>query len=257
MMTGIPMTLGAGPVFQAGTLQVHCKEMDKVPCMYPPGTSQVHSEFSLPMFLQFPWPGGWPVHSQCPGLHDCDVPINYIMGTSWIFPKNVTAVFLSGSFKDTLAVCSQCPRSCDWDVPIGKVMGTSWIFPKKVPVMSLSGSFKEFFAVFPVVWSQCSQPVKPKMSQNGVLEVNQSGTFWMCPSRQPQCTTFGKIRETLGTLQGNVKKTRKPGTFWTNPVFFQSFPNFFYQKWCTGVVWMGTFKMCHFGSPLAHHSGSF
>ena len=73
---------GQGPVFQASTSQVHCKEMDKVPCMYPPSTSQVHSEFPLPVFLQFPWPGECPVHSQCPGSHDCDIPINYIMGTS-------------------------------------------------------------------------------------------------------------------------------------------------------------------------------
>ena len=36
----------------------------------------------LLMFLQFLWPGEWPVHSQCPRSHDCDVPINYIMGTS-------------------------------------------------------------------------------------------------------------------------------------------------------------------------------
>ena len=73
---------GQGPVFQASTLQVHCKEMDKVPCMCPPSTSQVHSEFSLPVFLQFPWSGECPVRSQCPGSHDYDVPINYTMGTS-------------------------------------------------------------------------------------------------------------------------------------------------------------------------------
>jgi len=66
---------GQGPVYRAGTSQVHHKEMDKVPSMYPPGTSQVHPEFSLPIFLQFPWPGEWPVHSQCPRSCDCDVPI--------------------------------------------------------------------------------------------------------------------------------------------------------------------------------------
>ena len=38
-----------------GTLQIHCKEMDKEPAIYPPGTLQVHSEFSQPVFLQFPW----------------------------------------------------------------------------------------------------------------------------------------------------------------------------------------------------------
>jgi len=48
---------GQGLIYQAGTLQVHHEEMDKVPGIYPPGPSQVHSECSLPVFLQFPWPG--------------------------------------------------------------------------------------------------------------------------------------------------------------------------------------------------------
>ena len=38
---------GQGPVYWAGTSQVHRKEMDSVPCMCPPGTSQIFSEFSL------------------------------------------------------------------------------------------------------------------------------------------------------------------------------------------------------------------
>jgi len=42
---------------------------------YMSSTSQVHSEFSLPVSLQFPWPGEWSVHSQCPRSCDCDVPI--------------------------------------------------------------------------------------------------------------------------------------------------------------------------------------
>ena len=120
------------------------------------------------------------------------------MGTSRIFPKKVTAMSLSGSFKEFFAVHSQCPRSCDCDVPIRKVMGTSRIFPKKVTAVFLSGSFKEFFAVSPVMWLWCTQPVKPKMSQNGVLEVNRSGTFRIYPSWQPQCTAFGKIRANFG-----------------------------------------------------------
>ena len=64
--------------------------------------------------------------------------------------------------------------------------------------MFLSGSFKEFFAVFPVMRSQCSQPVKPKMSQTGVPEVTRNGMFGMYPSGRPQCTTFGKNRANLG-----------------------------------------------------------
>jgi len=38
---------GQGPVYRAGTSQVHRKEMDSVPCMCPPSTSQIFSEFSL------------------------------------------------------------------------------------------------------------------------------------------------------------------------------------------------------------------
>ena len=57
-------------------------------------------------------------------------------------------------------------------------LGTPWEhFEKKVTVMSLSGSFKVFFAVSPVVQSQCSQPVKLKMSQNGELDMFQTGKF--------------------------------------------------------------------------------
>jgi len=66
---------GHRPVYWAGTSQVHHKEMDKVPSMYPPSTSWVHPEFSLPISLQFPWPGEWSVHSQCPRSCDCNVPI--------------------------------------------------------------------------------------------------------------------------------------------------------------------------------------
>src|ERR1700742_1902063 len=70
---------GQGPVNRAGTLQVHCKEMDKVPGMYPPGTPQVHSEFSLPVFLQCSQvahsKSSFTVHLQCPRSSDHSVPI--------------------------------------------------------------------------------------------------------------------------------------------------------------------------------------
>jgi len=42
---------GQGVVSWAGTSQVHHKDMDKVPGKNPPGTSQVHSEFSQPVSL--------------------------------------------------------------------------------------------------------------------------------------------------------------------------------------------------------------
>ena len=45
---------GQGVVYPAGTLQIHHKEMDKVPTKNPPGTLQIHSEFSKPISLVFP-----------------------------------------------------------------------------------------------------------------------------------------------------------------------------------------------------------
>ena len=51
-----PEHWGQGVVYRAGTSQVHCKEMDNVPSIYPLGTSQVHSEFSLPISMQFSQP---------------------------------------------------------------------------------------------------------------------------------------------------------------------------------------------------------
>ena len=71
----------------AGTSQVHCKDMDKVPGKNPPGTSQVHSEFSQPVSLQ------------CSRSCDQGVPIRNTMGTFKIFPKKVPRIFLSGSFR--------------------------------------------------------------------------------------------------------------------------------------------------------------
>jgi len=44
---------GQGPVYQAGTLQVHCKEMDNVPRIYPPGPSKVHSVSRFSHFHSF------------------------------------------------------------------------------------------------------------------------------------------------------------------------------------------------------------
>ena len=149
-------------VSQAGTSQGHCKEMDKVLGKYPPGTLQVHSQFSQPVSLQ------------CPQLRKC-------------------------------SVHSQCPRSCDQGVPIGNIMGTLRIFPKNVIAISLSGSFTISFVMYPVMGSQCSQPVKLKMSQTGVPEVFLSGTFGMYPKFRPQCTTFGKILGHFGKMLSSFK----------------------------------------------------
>ncbi len=64
---------GQGVVYLAGTLQIHHKEMDKVPTTNQPGTLQTHSEFSKPISLQCTQYGKCLVHSQCPRSCDCDV----------------------------------------------------------------------------------------------------------------------------------------------------------------------------------------
>ena len=92
--------------------------------------------------------------------------------------------------------------------------------------MFLSGSFKEFFAVFPVVRSQCSQPVKSKMSQNGVPVVNRSGTFRMYPSRRPQCTTFSKNWVNLGNTAKKCLENWKTGNILNEPSIFPKFTRF-------------------------------
>jgi len=103
---------GQGVVSWAGTSQVHHKDMDKVPGKNPPGTSQVHSEYSQPVSLQCSWVRKWSVNSQCSRSCDQGVPIRNIMGTFKIFlsssfkmfPVNVTAVFLGQETVSTFAV---------------------------------------------------------------------------------------------------------------------------------------------------------
>jgi len=87
-----------------------------------------------------------------------------------------------------------------------------------------SGSFTVYFAVFPVVWSQCSQPVKLEMSWNSVPEMFLSGTFRMYWHFCPWCTTFGKFPVNAQFIQDvssflvsqafpcNVPKISKSGT---------------------------------------------
>ena len=95
---------GQGVVSWASTLQIHHKEMDKVPIQYPPSIPQVHSEFSKPIFLQFSQHRKWSAHLQCSRSCDWDFPIRKILGMFKVFPKNVTVMFLSGSFKDFFVV---------------------------------------------------------------------------------------------------------------------------------------------------------
>ena len=66
---------GQGLVYPAGTLQVHCKEMDKVPTKNPSSTLQTHSEFPKPISLQCSQCKKCPVHPQCSRSCDCSVPI--------------------------------------------------------------------------------------------------------------------------------------------------------------------------------------
>ena len=66
---------GQGPVYPVGTLQVHHKEMDKVPTKNPSSTLQTHSEFPKPISLQCSQHRKCPVHSQCSRACDCSVPI--------------------------------------------------------------------------------------------------------------------------------------------------------------------------------------
>jgi hypothetical protein len=61
--------------------------------------------------------------------------------------------------------------------------------------------------------SQCPQPVKLKMNQNGAPEMFQVGIFRMSWKFRPRCTVLVKFGETLGTPQGNVRETGKLGTF--------------------------------------------
>src|SRR5882762_4426066 len=92
--------------------------------------------------------------------------------------------------------------------------------------MSLSGSFKEVFAVSPVMGSQCSQPVKFKMSQNGVPEMAQSGTFRMYPSGPPQCTTFGKNPGHFGSTARKCLGNWKTRNILNEPSIFPKCPGF-------------------------------
>ena len=139
----------------------------------------------------------WPVHSvsQITWLQ-CSYQLHN--GNILNFPKECNCSVPEWLIQEILAVCSQCPRSCDWDVPLGKWWEHLEFSQRKPLWCSWVAHSKSFL--------QCSQPVKPKMSQNGVPEVNQSGTFWMCPSRQPQCTIFGKKNwGNFGKILGSFK----------------------------------------------------
>jgi len=48
---------GQGVVYQAGTLQIHCKDMDKVPTIYQPGHWKYIHNFPSQFLCSFPGPG--------------------------------------------------------------------------------------------------------------------------------------------------------------------------------------------------------
>jgi len=58
---------GQGVVYRAGTLQVHCKEMNKEPTPYPPSISQVHSEFPSQFHCSVPSAGNAQYIHSVPG----------------------------------------------------------------------------------------------------------------------------------------------------------------------------------------------
>ena len=47
---------GQGVVFWSSTSQIHCKDMDKVPTLFPAGSPQLHLKCSLPVYSQFTHP---------------------------------------------------------------------------------------------------------------------------------------------------------------------------------------------------------
>jgi hypothetical protein len=82
-----------------------------------------------------------------------------------------------------------------------------------------------YFAVFPAVRSQCSQSVKFKISQNGVLEMFPSGTFRMYPPLPTmQCTTFGKFWVNFGNTASTFWETGKLGNILNVLAVFPKFP---------------------------------
>ena len=98
------------------------------------------------------------------------------------FPSSATAVFQ--------VMWPRCPHL--------EIDGNILSFPKEgncdVPDWFIQG----FFSVFRVMGPWCPDPVKFKMSQNGVPEMIPSGTFRMSWPLQPQCTTFSIIRGNFG-----------------------------------------------------------
>ena len=53
---------GQEPVSRAGTLQVHCKQMDNVIAVFPLRTLQEHCKFSKLIFMQFSMGREFSVH---------------------------------------------------------------------------------------------------------------------------------------------------------------------------------------------------
>ena len=95
---------GQEVVFPPGTSQIHCKEMDKGPAKYPPRIFQVHSEYSQPVFLQFPHHRKLWILVQYPKWWNCSFPVRQLMGTFKRFPNNVAMMFWHGTFEMFLAI---------------------------------------------------------------------------------------------------------------------------------------------------------
>src|SRR5882757_11509948 len=109
---------GQDVVSGPGTSQTHCKEMDNVLTIYPPGTPQLHSEFSWSILLQFPSSGNFQyilnVPDQCffqenlqdiqnvPNQCSHSVLAQRTQSFSFSVPAGALTVYLGGKTSSTL-----------------------------------------------------------------------------------------------------------------------------------------------------------
>ena len=135
------------------------------------------------------------------------VPTQYITNTFRILPASFSAISLAWGMPRTFTVSWITWLQCSHELNNGDIPN----FPKEC-----NCSVPEW--LIQRVFLQCSQPVKPKMSQNNVQEVNQSGTFGMYPSRRPQCTTFSKIWENFGNTASKCLENWKTGNIMMTPL---------------------------------------
>jgi len=188
--------------------------MDKVPGKNPPGTSQVHSEFSQPVSLQCSWVRKWSVHSQCSRSCDQGVPIRNTMGTFKIFPKKVPRIFLSGTFRMSLKFHPWCTTFGKFWVNSGNTARTSpgnWKTGDILNVPSIS----------------------PKFTQNLLKVVYHGWNFkdiLNVPLRKILGTFFGKIL--------NVPMVFLMGTPWSHDLeHCECTDHFLTQEHCRETGW--------------------